>query len=114
MSQEKEPYEDRVLHLLEKIAEQTKLQPQQQPPQPQQPQKEESSKGHKTLEEQLDCPDCGPRILQLAESRLKPKILKEIADHASGKHDGHCKTCGLKNDRKKGESCPLCGGTELE
>ena len=73
--------------------------------------KHEEKKGHATLEDQIACPDCYPKIEALVMPKLKPKILKEIVDKAKGKY--HCRGCGLKVE-KETPSCPLCGETHTE
>jgi hypothetical protein len=77
-------------------------------------------KGHLTLEEMANCPDCKPKILAILEPEIRAKIepeikaksLKHIVDIAKG--NSHCKTCGLRVDPKAQDLCPLCGGYQAE
>ena len=53
---------------------------------------------HKTLDEQLDCPNCRPKI----ESAVYKNVTKA---------EGYCNSCHYPIFEWK-DSCPNCGGTE--
>lgn len=81
----------------------------------------EAPRGHKTIDEIAECPDCKPKLIAKFEPEIRAKIepeiktkaLKDLVDKAKGKY--HCKGCGLKiEDPKKIEKCPLCGETHAE
>lgn len=68
----------------------------------------EPKAAHQTIEDQLACPDCYPKIRDAV-------VKKEGFQKPLGKRDRHeyplmCKECGLRT--KKGETCPNCGSTE--
>ena len=66
----------------------------------------ESAKGHKTIDEVADCPNCRPRLIE----KLRPEIEKELKEkHKSLKEPTICKGCG-EIVEKTAEECPSCHG----
>jgi len=60
-------------------------------------------RSHGSVEEILECKDCGPKVRQL--------VLKEYAEKLKGHALSACEGCGLVV-REEEEECPNCGSTK--
>jgi uncharacterized protein with PIN domain len=66
----------------------------------------ESAKGHKTIDEVADCPNCKPKLIE----KLKPEILKAERERIKGlKRPERCDDCGEVYEREERDTCPTCG-----
>lgn len=92
--------QDKKFESLKTLLEANLKPPEIEKPEPEKHDKEEASQGHKTIEEMLACPTCGPK---LRDEVLKKE--KEIRD----KKPFVCSTCGNGVDKDE-PTCPTCGG----
>lgn len=64
---------------------------------------EEKKEGHETIEDLINCPDCGPKARKL--------ILEKLYKEHPIKHPVKCRECGIPIDQEEKE-CPNCGSTK--
>ena len=65
----------------------------------------ESARGHKTIDEVVDCPNCKPKLL----AKFRPEILKEFKEKLKSKEIVTCDGCGEFVEKTESE-CPSCHG----
>ena len=66
-----------------------------------------ADKGHETVDEVADCPNCKPKLM----AKFKPEILKEQREKIKSMTTPHrCDDCGDVYDRENEEDCPTCHG----
>lgn len=70
---------------------------------------EHNKPAHATIEEQLACPDCYPKIRDAIVKKEGFKL--SIGKRDPYEYPYHCKGCGL-NVKKDEKECPSCGTSE--
>lgn len=65
----------------------------------------ESARGHKTIDEVADCPNCKPKLL----AKFRPELFKEFKEKIKSKELVTCDGCG-EIVEKSTEECPGCHG----
>lgn len=66
----------------------------------------DSAKGHKTIDEVADCPNCKPKLLE----KLRPELFKEFKEKLKSHELVTCDGCGEIVGKEEKE-CPGCHGT---
>ena len=73
----------------------------------------ESAKGHRTIDEVADCPNCKPKLIEKfrpqIEKELRPALLKEFSAKLKSKDLVTCDDCGEIVEKTETE-CPSCHG----
>lgn len=73
----------------------------------------ESARGHKTIEEVAECPNCKPKVMAKLrpeiEAELRPALMKEVSAKLKSKDLVTCNGCG-EFVNKSDPECPNCHG----
>jgi len=69
----------------------------------------DAPKGHKTVEEVIECPTCKQKLLD----KMRPELFKEFSTKIKSKEIVECLDCGEMVNVKE-TNCPTCKGTRAK